>query len=633
MPALPAPLSSPPLHALWALLCLGALGGVSGCNCGVRCEPGFAPQKGVCVEIDACATQAGCDRNATCANTEDGFTCTCAAGFAGDGKTCVDADECASGSSNCHPSATCTNIEGGFTCACAAGFAGDGGVCADVDECAAATAGCDVKATCSNTDGGFSCTCPRGFSGDGKSCTDIDECATATHDCSPQATCMNTPGSFACACSPNFHGPGFGASGCVADRPALAAGNGHTCALLMTGAVKCWGRNSSGQLGLGDTNNRGDGPNEMGASLPAVNLGTGRTAKLLAAGDEHTCAILDNGSVKCWGVGNFGQLGLGATDNRGDAANEMANLPTVSLGAGRTAKAITAGFQHTCAILDNGSVKCWGGSLDGALGLGTTRFRGGAPNEMGDNLQPVDLGAGRKALALVTGHMHNCALLDDRSIKCWGNNEVGQLGLGDTMHRGANAGEMGDSLPAVSLGTGRVARGLTAGSGRTCALLDDSSVKCWGGNAFGMLGLGSRSTTGRGASSMEMGDNLPPVSLGNGRKALTVEAGYWHTCARLDNGALKCWGANRDGQLGLGDDEHRGDGPSEMGDNLPGVALGTGRTVTALEPGYLHTCAILDNGSIKCWGANRSGQLGLGDVATRGDDLNEMGDALGAVTP
>jgi alpha-tubulin suppressor-like RCC1 family protein len=113
----------------------------------------------------------------------------------------------------------------------------------------------------------------------------------------------------------------------------LAAGSYHSCVRLDNGRVKCWGYNGHGQLGLGDGNNRGDQADEMGDNLPAVDLGTGRTVVALAAGSNHTCAHLDNGQIKCWGVNNFGQLGLGDTNNRGDHADEMGNnLPVVDFG-------------------------------------------------------------------------------------------------------------------------------------------------------------------------------------------------------------------------------------------------------------------------------------------------------------
>ncbi len=231
----------------------------------------------------------------------------------------------------------------------------------------------------------------------------------------------------------------------------IAAGNGHTCA-LRAGTVKCWGYNGSGQLGLGDTADRGDGPGEMGVNLPAVDLGPGRTATAITAGEVHTCALLDDATIKCWGANGFGQLGLGDTETRGDGPGEMGvNLPAVDLGPGRTATAITAGGAHTCARLDDATVKCWGWNGFGQLGLGDTADRGDGPGEMGANLPVVDLGPGRTATAVTAGYTHTCALLDDATIKCWGANYAGQLGLGDTANRGDQSGEMGVNLPAVDI--------------------------------------------------------------------------------------------------------------------------------------------------------------------------------------
>ncbi|MFM7618137.1 MAG: RCC1 domain-containing protein [Actinomycetes bacterium] len=167
----------------------------------------------------------------------------------------------------------------------------------------------------------------------------------------------------------------------------------HTCALLDNGTVKCWGANSGGQLGLGDNQPRGYVPGQMGDTLPAVALGTGRTATQLAAGSTSMCAVLDNGTVKCWGLNYDGELGLGDTNDRGDGPGEMGDaLPVVALGTGRTATQLTAVGDHTCALLDNGTVKCWGRNDSGQLGLGATNDRGDGPGEMGDTLPTVDLG-------------------------------------------------------------------------------------------------------------------------------------------------------------------------------------------------------------------------------------------------
>jgi alpha-tubulin suppressor-like RCC1 family protein len=257
----------------------------------------------------------------------------------------------------------------------------------------------------------------------------------------------------------------------------------------------------------------------MGDNLNVVDLGSGRTAMVIVAGDSHTCAILDNASVKCWGANATGQLGLGDTNNRGDVSGEMGDtLNSVDLGSGRTAKSIVAGGSHTCALLDDNSVKCWGKADDGQLGTGKEFTLGDASGEMGNTLLAIDLGTGRTATAIAVGGEHSCAILDNSSIKCWGKNSSGQLGLGHNDTRGGDqvllstgAPLMGDLLPSVDLGTGRTARAITAGDNQTCAILDNESIKCWGSNTAGQLGLGN--TSNRGDNSSEMGDNLPVIGL------------------------------------------------------------------------------------------------------------------------
>lgn len=413
--------------------------------------------------------------------------------------------------------------------------------------------------------------------------------------------------------------------------PTLTSGLHFSCARLPDGSVRCWGNNAYGQHGA-TTPDVGLAPGEMGDALPSVDLGGGNTAMALTAGPHHACAILNNGSVKCWGENRNGALGLGDLNHRSAGAGELGDaLPAVALGTGRTARSISAGYSFTCALLDNDQVKCWGANAHGQLGQGHTADIGDAPGEMGDTLLPIDLGSGRTAKAITTGHSHVCALLDNDQVKCWGyNTAFGVLGLGDTVGRGDHPGEMGDALPAVDLGAGRTAVSLTAGAQHTCAVLDNQSVKCWGQAGRGQLGLGD--TNHRGDASGEMGDALPPVDLGPGQVANEVFAGTSHTCAVLTTGNIKCWGDNRSGQLGLGDTAERGSVPGTMGGALPTVSLGTGRTASSLSVGLASTCALLDDQTIKCWGGNGTGALGIGDNVNRGDKPGQMGDSLPIVS-
>jgi E3 ubiquitin-protein ligase HERC3 len=392
-------------------------------------------------------------------------------------------------------------------------------------------------------------------------------------------------------------------------EPGLSVGEEFSCGISRDGALKCWGYNASGQLGLENTMNRGDDPNEL-LNQPPVNVGTGRTTRAITAGYENTCALLDDYSVKCWG-----------RDGGGSALGTMGDtLPVVDLGTNRTAKSVSRGRDFTCALLDDDSVKCWGGATWGQLGLGDT-MRRVAPADMGDNLPALDFGGSSAAVAISAGALHACAIRSDGILFCWGSGNQGSTGLG--------SGEASLRPAAVDLGTQRRAKAVVAGLDGTCAILDNDSVKCWGYGAFGRLGIGELGS--RGDAPQEMGDYLPAVNLGTGRTAKAVALGIEHACALLDDDSVKCWGRNEGtGCLGLGDGMNRYL-PEHMGDALPRVNLGTGRTAKAIGAGYGFTCALLDEDTIKCWGRSEKGQLGLGTKTARGLSANQMGDALPAL--
>jgi len=289
------------------------------------------------------------------------------------------------------------------------------------------------------------------------------------------------------------------------------------------------------------------------------------------------------------------------------------NLAFVDLGANEIVTFIAMGYEHACVLLAGGKLKCWGKNDSGQLGLGDTNTRGDNGQEMGDNLPVVDLGIGNVAIAVAAGQGHSCAILGDGRVKCWGNNAWGQLGLGTLSDRGDNPGEMGDQLPAVNLGTGRTALALAAGANHTCALLDNATIKCWGNNDVGQLGLGD--TLLRGSDPSHMGDSLAPVDLGSGITATAVAAGIVHTCAFTNLDEVKCWGKGRflvaNGSIG--------DQPNEMGDKLPAVSLSTLYQVVGMGVGADHTCALFYGGRIKCWSSSL--------------DATKMGDALYFVAP
>ena len=355
------------------------------------------------------------------------------------------------------------------------------------------------------------------------------------------------------------------------------------CALLENARIKCWGRS-----GYGDREIRGDEPDEMGNRLKFINLGKGRLVKAVEASSAHTCAILDNEKLKCWGISTRARLGSGGSQDFGFSRKFMGdNIPYVKLGVGRTVLQVSSGFPSgplTCVILDTGSVKCWGKSLFDFAKLGTTPLQ-------------VSLGTGRTAMEIKVGGTHVCAILDNSQLKCWGS----KLGAGDRINRDyRNRTIMGDNLPFVDLGSDRRAMHVATSRSSTCVILDTAQIKCWGSNQYGILGLGD--TKNRGVDPYEMGDNLPVVELATGRFAIAIEAGSYHMCAILDNGRIKCWGRNHLGQLGLGDTVARGDDPNEMGDNLPYVNLGTNKKSVSISCTDFGCCSILDDGQVKCWG-------------------------------
>ncbi len=377
----------------------------------------------------------------------------------------------------------------------------------------------------------------------------------------------------------------------------LDVGTYHSCAVLPGATLRCWGYGGDGALGYANTATIGD--DETPAAAGPVDLGPGRTAMAVSAGAVHTCALLDDGTVRCWGYRGDGRLGYANVESIGD--NEApGEVGPVDLGLGRTAKAIAAGRAHTCAVLDDGTVRCWGFGFDGRLGYATTDSVG--DDETPGSVGPVKLGDGRTATAITAGDAHTCALLDDGTVRCWGSGGNGQLGYGNTDTIGD--GETPDSAGPVKLGDGRTAVAIAAGDLHTCALLDNGAVRCWGYGGDGRLGYPHAGSIG----DNETPEAVGPVDLGPGRTAKAITAGADHTCAVLDDGSVRCWGYGGTGALGYANTATIGD------DETPGSAgrvdLGVGRTAMAISAGGDHTCARLDDGSVRCWGSGFNGELG-----------------------
>lgn len=353
---------------------------------------------------------------------------------------------------------------------------------------------------------------------------------------------------------------------------AVSAGDQHTCAVA-SGAVKCWGFNSSGQLG--NDNNF--------TSLTPVNVSGITTATRVSAGGAHTCALLSDGTIRCWGNNTDGQLG--------DNTNNSSNVPVTVSGI-TGAVAVSAGGDHTCALLSNNTIKCWGRNASGQLGTGLFTDR---------SFTPVTVINISNAVEVSSGNSHTCARLAN-GIRCWGLNSIGQLG---------NTSLVNSPTP-IAPTNALNADFISAGRNHTCTVTNAGTVQCWGNNATGQLG-----------NLWTLLSTIPPSSLTFSTSPVTtasltggthVSVGLSHTCARVSGGAVRCWGDETFGQLGIfsqGGLIPPGPGAPSTSTYLP-VTVNSISTAVSIDAGQLHTCALLSDTSVVCWGRNDFGQLGNG---------------------
>lgn len=283
---------------------------------------------------------------------------------------------------------------------------------------------------------------------------------------------------------------------------------GSTCGVRVSHTLWCWGNNNAGQLGTGDTKSQRR-PTRVGRSQHWL---------LAESGVAHACGIRTSGSLWCWGLNEFGQLGLGDQIDR--------HVPTQVLPGTRWADVVT-GSNSTCAIQQNSTLWCWGSNVDGNLGLG----RGPAFLTV-----PTEVGSRRGWVSIDLGAAHTCATRVDQTLWCWGNNEYGQLGVGDRKNR----------FHPTRVGTahdwGEVATGLDGN--HTCAITAVKTLWCWGYNKGGELGLG------------DTRNRTSPSEVGRASDWSMIHLGDQHSTA-LRGHTLWTWGWNLEGQLGLGDHRTR----------------------------------------------------------------------------
>lgn len=378
----------------------------------------------------------------------------------------------------------------------------------------------------------------------------------------------------------------------------INAGAAHSCAVTNGGGAKCWGWNYYGQLGVGtDT-----GPEICGFSgqeypigcstVPTPVSGLGSGVKEMSSGYARTCALMSAGTVKCWGYNGGGQLGNGTStgpEGCGQVPLPCSTTP-VDVSGLTDVTAIASGWNHTCAITISGGIKCWGASGFGQLGDGTAN----------DRVTPVDvdLPNGATVTTIAAGAQNTCAITDGNELLCWGSNRFGQLGLGT--EQGPEECEQTENacstIPvAVPLPVGVTPVEVAIGEEFICVLTSTGGAMCWGLNSDGQLGDGTEND-----SSVPVSVDLPDDVI-----ATAISAFAYHVCVLTSTGGAECWGDNISGQLG--------DGTSNTSP-VPVAVNGLRDAVTAISAGWDQTCALTSIGGVECWGLNRNGTLGTGDI-------------------
>jgi hypothetical protein len=328
---------------------------------------------------------------------------------------------------------------------------------------------------------------------------------------------------------------------------AITAGWRHTCALLSDGSIQCWGDNGGGTDSCVDF---AQGTISCSTTPVMVKGITNAVAISAGVGGNYTCALLSNVSIQCWGGSNATPTAVSGISN------------AIAIGAGRF---------HTCAVLSTGSIQCWGDNDFGNLGDGTTT----------SSSVPVTVLGISNAVGVGAGYLYSCALLRDGSVQCWGVNGTGELG---------NSTMTSSSVPVVVSGiTDAVA--LAPGYQSVCAILRTGAVRCWGASA------------------------AVPIT-----NAAAIANGDSHICALVSGGSIQCWGDNHFGELG--------DGTKR--DSFAPVTVSCITDAIAVAAGGIHMCALERGGLIQCWGSNEDGQLGNGTTTESSVPVTVCGATAGS---
>ena len=359
------------------------------------------------------------------------------------------------------------------------------------------------------------------------------------------------------------------------EESAVAVGYFHSCAIVGDGKLRCWGMNTYGQLGVSGLSQ---------TDVPTLVDGIDGVVAV-DAGAYHTCALREDGTVWCWGYNSSGQLG--------DGTNNSGSTPVQVVGVTNASK-IAVGAHHSCALNTNQTIQCWGYNYYNQLGAGASFTSSSTPVGVGTSFGQWFFTLGGQT-DITAGAFHTCSAGSNGMARCWGSNNYGQLGIGYTSTRSTN----GPLVVSLSGSATHVA----AGSYHSCAVLDTTKARCWGRNSDGQLGV--RSTTSPILT--------PSYVLSSFGRAMTgfqsIAGGQYHTCYLGANAWQGCAGRNTNGELGIGSFNSPKTTPTS---SLVTQVVGVGAA-------YYHTCSRRSDGAIHCYGDNLYGKVGApgaGDYST-----------------
>jgi alpha-tubulin suppressor-like RCC1 family protein len=349
----------------------------------------------------------------------------------------------------------------------------------------------------------------------------------------------------------------------ITSATAVAGGGTNAIVLLADGTVRTFGANNYGQLGVNDNATR---------QTPVQVFGISSSATAVACGRYHSAVLLADGTVRTFGNNVLGQLGIDVNGGTRQTPVQVLNIST--------ATAVVCGQSHTAILLTDGTVRTVGQNNSGQLGVNDTTNRS----------TPVQVfGISSSATAIAGGQYHTAVLLQDGTVRTFGQNTYGQLGVNDTTSR---------LTPVQVIAAGAVSRGKVAGGvDHTAVLLADGTVRTFGVNTYGQLGVNDKTS------------RLTPVQVfGISSSATVVACGYYHTAVLLADGTVRTFGRGAAGQLGINDGTDR---------STPVQVFGISSSATALACGWYFTAVLLADGTVRTFGQNDQGQLGVNDVANR----------------